>query len=455
MERIDLCRMNIAAELVMCAVLLLLLFTCLVQRKRLAMNKPLIFLISIDLALMLIQVAGWGMTVAAYDRGAQAALELFPWRKLIYTADFSLYYFLSVAYYNYISAHILDVSMQRGTAAEEASNRWTKGLLIWGVVITCAFAAGINCSYFYWLDANGEENYRLWAQAVIDLMAMAGPVVSAAALIKNRKALGKVNFRLLLFYIITPGLFVLHDLVHYTCVNYLAAAFYVIILYIHVDLRENEILAEKERHLALQEKELSELNTQIMLSQMQPHFLYNTLTTVSSLCYIEGAEKAKEVVDRFSDYFRANLDSLGKEKYISFEKELQHIENYLWLESVRFEDSLHVAYDIQVSDFRLPSLSIQPLVENAVKHGIRGKKGGGTVMIKTQETEKEYLVIVAEDGAGYEVGTLPDDNRSHVGIENIRKRLALLCDGSCEIQSEAGKGTTATVHIPKGMKPCE
>ena len=447
--------MNIAAELVVCMILLLLLVTCLVQRKRLATTKPLTILISVNLALMLSQVAGWGMAVESFGRGAEFALGLYPWRKLIYTLDYSLYYFLSVAYYNYISAHIRDTSRRSGTAAAEADDRWIKRLLLWGVGITCAFAAGINSPYFYWLDAAGEENYRLWAQAIIDLMAMVGPLVSAVTLIKNRKVLGKVNFTLLLFYLLMPEMFVLHDLAHYTCFNYLASAFYVIILYIHVDLRGKELLAEKEEHLARQEKELSEMNTQIMLSQMQPHFLYNTLTTISSLCYIEGAEKAKEVVDRFSDYFRANLDSLGKEKYISFKKELQHIENYLWLESVRFEDSLHVAYDIQISDFSLPSLSIQPLVENAVKHGIRGKKGGGTVTIRTRETEKEYLVIVADDGAGYEVGMLPDDGRSHVGIENIRNRLALLCGGSCDIESAVGKGTTATVHIPKGVKPCE
>ena len=447
--------MNIAAELVVCMILLLLLVTCLVQRKRLATTKPLTILISVDLALILCQLASWGMMVADFGRGAEAALGLYPWKKLIYTADFSLYYFLSVAYYSYITAHIRDMSRQSGTAAAEASDRWIKRLLLWGAAITCVFAACINSSYFYWLDAAGEENYRLWAYMIICLLGTAGTVVSVAALVKNRKVLGKVNFALLLFYIITPGMFVLHDLVHYTCFSYLITAFYIIILYIHVDLREKELLAEKETQLTRQEKELIEMNTQIMLSQMQPHFLYNTLTTISSLCYIEGAEKAKEVVDRFSDYFRANLDSLGKEKYISFEKELHHIENYLWLESVRFEDSLRVEYDIQVSDFSLPSLSIQPLVENAVKHGIRGKKGGGTVTITTRETETEYLVIVADDGAGYETGTLPDDGRSHVGIENIRNRLKLLCGGSCEIESAVGKGTTATVHIPKGVKPCE
>ena len=455
MEKIDLYRMNIAAELVVCMILLLLLVTCLIQKKRLATTMPLTLLVFTDLMLILSQLAGWGISIIAYGKGAGDVLSLFPWRKLIYTLDYSLYYLVSVAYYNYVTAHIRDLSRQNEADAAQTSGHGLKFLLIWGAVITCIFAACINSRYFYWLDAEGEENYRLWAHTIAFLMASMGTLVSVVTLIKNRRVLGRINFILLIFYIITPELFVLHDLVHYTCFNYLITAFYVVILYIHVDLRGKELLAEKETQIVRQEKELTELNTQIMLSQMQPHFLYNTLTTISSLCYIDGAEKAKEVVDKFSDYFRANLDSLGKEKYISFTKELEHIENYLWIEGVRFGDALHVDYDIQASDFRLPSLSVQPLVENAVKHGIRGKKGGGTVRIGTRETETEYLVIVADDGAGYDGGSLPDDGRSHTGLESIRKRLAQLCGGSCDIQSEVGKGTTATVHIPKGVKLCE
>lgn len=453
MEKIELWRMDVAAEIVMCVVLALMLVTCFTQKKSLSTTKPLTILVFVDLLLMLCQLAGWGMTIVGYDR-PDVAQGLYPWKKLVYTADYSLYYFLSVAYYNYVTAHIRDKYRQSGTTAAETKNWQIKCLILWGIIITGVFAVGINNSRLYSIDAAGNENYLLGVQAAADLLATVGIIFSMITLVRHRKILGNVSFALLMAYIITPGIFVLPDLVEGTCFNYLISAFFVLILYIHVDVREKELLEEKEAQLIRQEKELVERNTQIMLSQMQPHFLYNTLTTISSLCYIEGAAKAKQVVDRFSDYFRANLDSMGKDKYIHFEKELEHIKNYLWLESVRFEDSLHVVYDIQVSDFHLPSLSIQPLVENAVKHGIRKKKGGGTVTLRTRETETEYLVIVEDDGAGFEAGTISNDGRSHVGIENIKTRLDLLCGGECEIRSTIGEGTTATVHIPKEVKSC-
>ena len=141
---------------------------------------------------------------------------------------------------------------------------------------------------------------------------------------------------------------------------------------------------------------------------------------------------------------------MGKEKLISFEKELEHLKTYLWLEQIRFGAALNIEYDIEVSDFYVPSLSIQPLVENAVNHGIRMKKGGGTIVIQTKELSGEYQIIISDDGTGYIVGTIPADGRSHTGLENIKNRLQLICNGSCQIYSELGKGTTVIVHIPKG-----
>ena len=449
MERLGRYQMNIAAELVMGMVLVLLLVTCLIQRKRLRTTRQLSILIFLDLLLLLCQFAEWRMMIEGCRQGVQAALRLLPWKKATYSADYSLCFFLSVAYFNYITAHIQDEKQKQDSGSAIKKNWQMKALIVWGIVITGVYAICINNPRFFNMDASGNENFRVSVHSIAWMLAMPGIIFSVVALIRNRKKLGKINFALLITYIITPGLFIIPDLVRGACFSYLIMAFYVIILYIHVDLRGRDLLAEQQAQLIRQEKELTERNTQIMLSQMQPHFLYNTLTTISGLCYIEGAARAKEVVDRFSDYFRANLDSLGKEKYIRFEKELEHIRNYLWLESVRFEDALRVEYDIQVSDFQLPSLSIQPLVENAVKHGIRKKKGGGTVTLRTRETDAEYLVIVEDDGAGYQVGTVPEDGRSHVGIENIRSRLELLCGGNCEIRSAVGEGTVVTVHIPK------
>ena len=194
--------------------------------------------------------------------------------------------------------------------------------------------------------------------------------------------------------------------------------------------------------------ELEQSRIAVMLSQIQPHFLYNSLTSVMDLCD-RDPKQAKAAIADFADYLRGNLSSLKTENLISFRTELEHIEKYLRLEKLRFQDELQIVYDIQSTDFMLPSLSVQPLVENAVKHGVGQKIGGGTVNICTYETEDEYVIRVIDDGVGFEVGEYADDGSTHIGIENIRKRLDMMMNARLEIESKKGEGTTAYILIPK------
>ena len=194
--------------------------------------------------------------------------------------------------------------------------------------------------------------------------------------------------------------------------------------------------------------ELENSRITVMLSQIQPHFLYNSLTSVMDLCD-RNPKHAKAAIADFADYLRGNLSSLKTENLISFGTELEHIEKYLRLEKLRFQDELEVVYDIQARDFMLPALSVQPLVENAVKHGVGKKIGGGTVTIHTTETENEYIIRVTDDGVGFSEGECEDDGGTHVGIENIKKRLDMMINARLEIESKKGIGTKACILIPK------
>ena len=194
--------------------------------------------------------------------------------------------------------------------------------------------------------------------------------------------------------------------------------------------------------------ELEQSRIAVMLSQIQPHFLYNSLTSVMDLCDT-NPKKAKNAIADFADYLRGNLDSLKTENLIFFKNELQHIEKYLRLEKLRFQEELNIVYDIQTQDFMLPTLSVQPLVENAVKHGVGQKTGGGTVTIQTTETEDEYIIRVMDDGVGFVVDEIVKDNSERVGIDNIRKRLDMMLQAKLEIDSKIGEGTTAYIRISK------
>lgn len=195
-------------------------------------------------------------------------------------------------------------------------------------------------------------------------------------------------------------------------------------------------------------EELEQSRIAVMISQIQPHFLYNSLTSVMDLCD-KDPKQAKTAIADFADYLRGNLSSLKTENLISFSAELEHIEKYLKLEKLRFQDELEVVYDIQTRDFMLPALSVQPLIENAVKHGVGQKIGGGTVTIHTHETENEYIVSITDDGVGFVEGEYADNEGTHVGIENIKKRLDMMLNAKLEIESKKGEGTTACILIPK------
>lgn len=439
--------LNIGCELVMIAVLVFLMISCLLQRERMVTIKPLIALISVNLLLLLCQVAEWMLMIASGDQTGLTAPAFREWKILTYTLDYFLGHFSSVSFYHYAREHIRDMYAQKHQTVPKLVS--IKPLFLLGITSTAVYAFLMSQSWFYYLQPNGTEWFQPEIYLFFYLIAILVSVLTMFTLLQHRKVLGRLNFWLLMFYKLSPTALLIADLMNGTCLTYLMRAFYTFILYVHVDLRSKQEAIEREALLVRQEKELTEMRTQIMLSQMQPHFLYNTFTTVSSLCCLEGAEKAQEVVDKFADYFRQNLDSLGKERNISFEKELEHIKTYLWIEKVRFEDDLNVEYKIGPTNFRLPSLSVQPLVENAVKHGVCQKAGGGTVTVETQETAEEYLVIVRDDGVGFDPSEKPLDARSHIGIDNIRQRLEIICSGSLEIESTPGKGTAVTVHLPK------
>ncbi len=206
---------------------------------------------------------------------------------------------------------------------------------------------------------------------------------------------------------------------------------------------------EQEALLKEQEKELAESRISIMMSQIQPHFLYNSLNSIYHLCG-KNPQLAQQAINDFSEYLRGNLDSLKRKSPVPFDVELKHIEIYLSLEKMRLDEELDIVYDIETKDFMIPSLAVQPLVENAVKYGIAKSEVGGTVRIATKEYESFYEIIVEDDGIGYDMTQEPSDDKTHIGIENVKKRLWTMCHATLTIESAAGEGTKAIIHLPKG-----
>ena len=192
--------------------------------------------------------------------------------------------------------------------------------------------------------------------------------------------------------------------------------------------------------------QLTESRVSTMMSQIRPHFIYNTLGSIEQLCNIDPP-KAGELVHNFAKYLRGNFGELDNPKPILISQEMEHVHYYISIESVRFPDMTFL-FEMNSDDFYIPALTIQPIVENAIKHGLMKLQKGGTIRVVSYETNTNYCVLVEDDGVGFDTNVLLDE-RIHVGIRNIRERLKAIVNGTLEIESTEGVGTKVLIKIPK------
>lgn len=205
---------------------------------------------------------------------------------------------------------------------------------------------------------------------------------------------------------------------------------------------------------------LADERIKIVTSQMQPHFIYNSLSVIEA--YLNEPDRAERALERFTLFLRDNIDLLNSTECISAKKEFETVDSFLYLECERFGDKLTVVKELEDEDFSLPAFSVQILVENAVNHGIRKNKGGkGTLSLKSYATEKYHVIEIQDDGPGFDTFVLDEPHtdtagmsdiskHAHVGIRNVRRRLEYMCGGTLEMFSGSGiEGTKAVIRIPK------
>ncbi len=211
---------------------------------------------------------------------------------------------------------------------------------------------------------------------------------------------------------------------------------------------QNHIQYDQTIRLTEQETQLANSRIKLMISQIRPHFIFNTLNTIYYLIEKDPAQ-AQHAVDEFSEYLRANLNNLENGNEVPFYREMEHVKHYLSLEKMRFGEELKIEYDLRAMDFCLPPMTVQPLVENAVKHGLMKKEDGGTVSVSSRETDDHFEVVICDDGTGFDVEDLREEKEDHVGIRNVRERLEKISSGRLDLESEPGKGTRAVILLKK------
>ncbi|MCR5627693.1 MAG: histidine kinase, partial [Lachnospiraceae bacterium] len=208
------------------------------------------------------------------------------------------------------------------------------------------------------------------------------------------------------------------------------------------------IQRDKDRKLAEQDLQLKKERMTILFSQIRPHFMYNVLNSIYVLCETD-VHKAQYAVNEFSHYLRTNLISISENELIPFNNELDHVRHYLNLEKIRFGEKLIIEYSLEDTSFEIPPLTVQPIVENSIKHGITKKRGGGIISIKTLLINNRHRIIINDNGVGFDPKKVTYNEKDHVGITNVKERLGFLCRGTMDIVSVPDMGTTVTIEIPK------
>ena len=226
----------------------------------------------------------------------------------------------------------------------------------------------------------------------------------------------------------------------------LVATFVVVLRIIPRNINAAAKAKELETERNALNAQLAESRISTMISQIRPHFIYNTLGSIEYLC-LEDPPKAGKLVHSFAKYLRGNFGELDNPKPIRMSQEMEHVRHYVHIENVRFPD-MTFTINMNSEDFMLPALTIQPIVENAIKHGLMKLSHGGSICLTSWETDTHHCVSIEDDGVGFDTGILLDE-RKHIGLRNIRGRLESMVNGTLEIESTVGKGTKVSIRIPK------
>ena len=275
--------------------------------------------------------------------------------------------------------------------------------------------------------------YKLFLVPLVLIM-----LLNIAGVIKRRKKLSKKHFNAFLIYLLPMTVaIILHMFVSVELFVIFGMALFAMIMF-------GLILSDNMEQYARQQREIAHQRASVMVLQMRPHFIYNTMTTIYYLCK-QDADKAQQVTMDFTNYLRQNFNAIASEDPVPFADELKHTQSYLAVEKAQHENNLFVEYDTPVTRFRLPPLTLQPLVENAVKHGFDPNAGPLRISVRTQQTDAGVLITVEDNGKGFDPN---DKSKPHPALDNIESRLKQQCGGSLTISSREGGGTSVKVRIP-------
>lgn len=298
------------------------------------------------------------------------------------------------------------------------------------VIDYLAVAVNVFTGYFFTVNQAG-----VYVRGGIVYDIITAPIIGIWAIIFLAVLFGKApkedRFNLVLYVSIPISVGLIHLFFYGVSLLYTSVLCVLVLLYTDI----------QSKH----ERELENARTALLLGQINPHFIQNCLAAIQYLCLTEP-EKASDMIVQLSGYLRSTFTLMDKQECIPFRKEMELVRFYVNIQQARFPDMIDYTEDLSVEDFEVPPLIIEPLVENAIRHGIRGRQAPGALSITARERMGRYEIVVRDNGVGFDTNQVPETS---VGLRNISKRLGIMSHGSLNIQSVPGMGTQATVTIPK------
>jgi len=309
--------------------------------------------------------------------------------------------------------------------------------------------------FMYYIDSSNVYHRTPWF-ILSQGLGISGTLCLSIHIFNYRKMLGRIRTLALFAYIILPFFAMIIQSFYYGIPLLNSSISVALFLNLTVMLmhqrrrisEQTDELIASERKLIEERERVNDMRIRLVLSQIKPHFLFNALNAIYYLIE-KSPMQAQAAIDSFSDYLRGNMEALEHTALIPLTQEMNHVKSYLRLEEMRFQDELKVSYDVKAIDFKVPALSVEPMVENAVKHGISRNENGGHVKISTDEIDSGYQIQIEDNGPGFSIDDIGKDGKMHVGIANVRTRLESMVKGTLTIESEIGKGTCVTIFIPK------
>ncbi len=313
----------------------------------------------------------------------------------------------------------------------------TASFVLWIVYAVLLVYAQFSTEIYYYTEDNVYHRGPLYPILLIPPVVLM--LLNFAGLLIRRKKLAPQQFKGFLLFILIPLCCMVIQMLFYG-IYMIVMGTAVASLFLFVF-----ILNEQTDKYVKQQTEYSQQQLSIFALQMRPHFIYNTMTSIYYLVQ-QDSVKAQRVISDFTNYLRKNYTAVTTSEPILFSEELEHTKAYLAVEQVRFEGKLFVKYETPVTMFRLPPLTLQPIVENAVKHGVDPDLAPVTIMIRTAELPDAVELTVEDNGVGF---SDTEGNSPHEALENIRGRLDLMCDGTLSITPRPLGGTVVTIRLPK------